>query len=116
MLIININGAINSGKSTVSKILAQHLKSSCFIEVDDLLSDEEQSVLGLNRKEGWQERIKRLQRIIEAEKRNRQYENIVFANTFIIFYFTLFNQICIHKTDELWEIIVCLFQISATHF
>jgi shikimate kinase len=79
MLIININGAINSGKSTVSKILAQHLKSSCFIEVDDLLSDEEQSVLGLNRKEGWQERIKRLQRIIEAEKRNRQYENIVFA-------------------------------------
>ena len=37
------------------------------------------------------------------------YENIVFANTFIIFYFTLFNQICIHKTDELWEIIVCLF-------
>ena len=79
MVIININGAINSGKSTVSKILAQHLKSSCFIEVDDLLSDEEQSVLGLNRKEGWQERIKRLQRIIEAEKRNRQYENIVFA-------------------------------------
>lgn len=57
MLIININGAINSGKSTVSKILAQHLKSSRFVEVDDLLSDEEQSVLGLNRKEGWQERI-----------------------------------------------------------
>lgn len=79
MLILNINGPINSGKSTVSKILVQQLKSACFIEVDDLLSDEERHVLGLNREEGWRERIRRLQEVVRTEKRKKQYENIVFA-------------------------------------
>ena len=49
MLILNINGPINSGKSTVSKILVQQLKSARFIEVDDLLSDEVRHVLGFYR-------------------------------------------------------------------
>lgn len=79
MLILNINGPINSGKSTVSKILVQQLKSACFIEVDDLLSDEERHVLGLNREEGWRERIRRLQEVVRTEKRKKQYENIIFA-------------------------------------
>lgn len=79
MLILNINGPINSGKSTVSKILVQQLKSACFIEVDDLLSDRERHLLGLNREEGWRERIRRLQEIVRTEKRKKQYENIIFA-------------------------------------
>lgn len=77
MLILNINGPINSGKSTVSKILVQQLKSACFIEVDDLLLDGERHLLGLNREEGWRERIRRLQEIVRTEKRKKQYENII---------------------------------------
>lgn len=41
MIILNINGPINSGKSTVSKILAQELPNSFFIEVDDLTEESE---------------------------------------------------------------------------
>jgi deoxyadenosine/deoxycytidine kinase len=41
MKIINIGGAINSGKSTISKLLVKRIKDSFFIEVDDLISDEE---------------------------------------------------------------------------
>jgi uridine kinase len=52
MLILNINGPINSGKSTVSKILLNLLPNATFIEVDDLLSDEEQEKMGLSLQEG----------------------------------------------------------------
>jgi len=45
MKIINIGGAQNSGKSTVSKMLNARLPNSIFIEVDDLLSDEEHNAL-----------------------------------------------------------------------
>ncbi len=79
MKIININGPINAGKTTVSKILADQLRSSLFIEVDNLLSDDEQKAKGLNMQEGWQERLKRLKYIIEQEKQKQQYENIIFA-------------------------------------
>ena len=48
MKIININGPINSGKTTVSKLLAEQMSDALFIEVDDLLSDEEQETLGLS--------------------------------------------------------------------
>ncbi|GHS99835.1 hypothetical protein FACS189421_11010 [Bacteroidia bacterium] len=41
MKIINIGGAINAGKSTVSKLLVQHLPGAVFIEVDDLLTMDE---------------------------------------------------------------------------
>ena len=40
MQIININGPINAGKSTISKLLTQKLSNAIFIEVDDLLSDQ----------------------------------------------------------------------------
>jgi len=40
---------------------------------------------------------------------------VSFIEFYYYFYFTLFNQICIHKIDKLQEINVCLFQISATH-
>lgn len=79
MLIININGPINAGKSTVSKMLVRQIPSTHFIEVDELLSDEEQISLGLSRKEGWQERVNRLCKIIEQEKQLKRFENIIFA-------------------------------------
>ena len=64
MKIININGPINSGKSTVSKLLAEQIPNALFIEVDDLLSDEEQETLGLSMEKGWAERTNRLAKII----------------------------------------------------
>ncbi len=79
MKIININGPINSGKSTISKLLVKVLPQSLFVEVDDLLSDKEQIVLGLTREQGWKERTNRLANLINSEKGANQYEYIVFA-------------------------------------
>lgn len=79
MRIININGPINSGKTTVSKLLHEKLSDCLFIEVDELLSDEEQKKMNLSRKKGWAERLKRLNTVIAQEKKTRRYENIIFA-------------------------------------
>ena len=79
MRIININGPINSGKTTISKLLQEKLPQSLFIEVDDLLSDDEQVKLKLTREQGWAERLKRLDAIIVQEKNLQRYENIIFA-------------------------------------
>lgn len=79
MKIININGPINSGKTTISKMLKEKLPFCLFIEVDDLLTDDEQENLKLTREEGWAERLKRLDAIIIQEKKLRRYENIIFA-------------------------------------
>ena len=79
MQIININGPINSGKTTVSKLLANSLPQALFIEVDELLSDEEQEKLGLSMEKGWAERTNRLAKIIKQEKAKAVYRNIVFA-------------------------------------
>ena len=79
MKIVNINGPINSGKSTVSKLLIEKIGRSLFIEVDDLLSDEEQEILGLTMEEGWGERTNRLSKLINQYKENKQYDVVVFA-------------------------------------
>ena len=79
MLILNVNGPINSGKSTVSKLLVQILPHAVFIEVDDLLSDDEEKKLGLTIQAGWGERLNRLDRIIADQKNQHQYETIIFA-------------------------------------
>ena len=79
MRIININGPINAGKSTISKLLVQKLTNALFIEVDDLLSDEEQEILGLNLEQGWQERTDRLDNIIKQEKTKKTFDTIIFA-------------------------------------
>ncbi|MBQ7660047.1 MAG: GNAT family N-acetyltransferase [Alphaproteobacteria bacterium] len=79
MKIININGPINSGKTTISKLLQEKLPQSLFIEVDDLLSDDEQENLKLSREQGWAERLQRLDKIIVQEKNLRRYDNIIFA-------------------------------------
>ena len=79
MLILNINGPINSGKTTVSKILVNLLPNATFIEVDELMSDEEEAKLGLSMQDGWAERQKRLNETLLALKQSRQYETIIFA-------------------------------------
>lgn len=79
MLIVNINGPINSGKTTTSKLLIKELDNALFIEVDDLLSDDEQNKLGLSMEDGWSERTKRLNSIVCREKLNKNYEIIIFA-------------------------------------
>lgn len=94
MRIININGPINSGKSTTSKLLQPKLPDSTFIEVDDLMTDEEESSLGLGREEGWEERLKRLDKIIIQEKELRRYKNIVFA-------YPMTDNL--HRRWKLWE-------------
>ncbi len=60
MLILNINGPMNSGKTTVSKILMNLLLDATFIEVDELMSNKEETKLGLSMQDGWVERQKRL--------------------------------------------------------
>jgi len=80
MRIININGPINAGKTTISKLLTACLtQKSLFIEVDDLLSDDEQKALGLSVPEGWRERVTRLDDIVQKEKRLKRFDNIIFA-------------------------------------
>ena len=79
MKIININGPINAGKTTVSKLLTEKLPHCLFVEVDELVSDEEQEKLHLKLEEGWAKRLKRLDEIIIKEKKNKRYENILFA-------------------------------------
>lgn len=79
MKIININGPINSGKSTVSKRLVKLLPKSVFIEVDELLSDDEQSALELDFKAGIAERLKRLDVEVKKYITSKQYDYIIFA-------------------------------------
>lgn len=79
MNIINLNGPINAGKTTVSLLLKEMLDNCLFIEVDNLLSDDEQEKLHLTLKQGWGERVNRLSFLIEQHKSSHDYQNILFA-------------------------------------
>ena len=79
MLILNINGPMNAGKTTVSKILVNLLPKTVFIEVDELMSDEEQKKKELSLQQGWQERHKRLNQKLRNLKETHMYETILFA-------------------------------------
>lgn len=79
MKIININGPINSGKSTVSKILVNLLPKAVFIEVDELLPDEEQQLLKLDFKAGIAERLKRLKIEIQKYISANHHDYVIFA-------------------------------------
>lgn len=79
MLILNINGPINAGKSTVSKILVNMLSRATFIEVDDLMSEAEQEKRGMSLRQGWRERHKRLNQKLQTLKQSRTYETVIFA-------------------------------------
>lgn len=79
MLILNINGPINSGKTTVSKILVNLLQNATFIEVDELMTDDEEKRLGLSIQNGWAERQKRLNEKLLALKHSCEFETVIFA-------------------------------------
>jgi len=79
MLILNINGPINAGKTTVSKILEKRFQNAIFVEVDDLMSDAEEKWLGLSKEQGWQERQNRLYKKLQELKKQRAYETVIFA-------------------------------------
>lgn len=79
MLILNINGPINSGKTTVSEILVNLLSNATFIEVDELMTDEEEVKLGLSMQDGWAERQKRLNDKLLELKASREFETVIFA-------------------------------------
>ena len=79
MILLNINGPINAGKTTVSKLLAEKLPDSVFIEVDSLLSEEEAKQLGLSMSDAWQESVNRLERLIFEEKKSQKHRIVFFA-------------------------------------
>ena len=79
MLILNVNGPINAGKTTVSKLLCQSLSDALFVEVDDLLSDKEEARLGLSTEDGWKERIDRLEKIVFQKKADQSCRVLIFA-------------------------------------
>ncbi len=79
MLILNVNGPINSGKTTVSKLLVQKIPNAVFIEVDDLMSDEEEVSLGLERRAGFEERRKRLDHQLTEYKKSKTHDVVIFA-------------------------------------
>ena len=79
MIILNINGPVNAGKSTVSKVLEKKIENSFFIEVDDLMTDEEEESLNLSIQEGWKERCNRLVQKLNALKKSKTYETVIFA-------------------------------------
>ncbi len=75
MIILNINGPINSGKSTISHILAQKLSNSIFIEVDDLVDENEFPDF----KTRINERLKRLYVKLDALILDNKYDYVIFA-------------------------------------
>ncbi len=79
MLALNINGSINAGKSTVSKILVDKIPNSIFIELDDLLSDEEQEKLELDFKEGIALRLERFDDVLKEHIKKQNVDVIIFA-------------------------------------
>ena len=79
MILLNINGPINAGKTTVSNLLAERLPDSVFIEVDSLLSEEEAKRLGLSMSDAWQESVNRLERLILQEKKSQKHRIVFFA-------------------------------------
>lgn len=79
MLLVNISGAINAGKSTVSRLLAQKIPKSIFVEIDDLLPDAEQEALNLDFMGGIMERLRRFDDTLILLKTAHQYDVILFA-------------------------------------
>ena len=79
MLLLNINGPINAGKTTVAKLLAQQLPGALFIEVDDLLSDVEQEELGLDFKGSIALRLERLDALLRKQIAKNTHPLVIFA-------------------------------------
>ena len=73
MFFVNLSGPINAGKTTVGRLLPEMIGNAVFVDVDELLPDEEQMQLGLGFQEGIALRLDRLDSLIEREKRLRRY-------------------------------------------
>lgn len=78
MKIINIGGPINSGKTTISKLLATKLPDSVFIEVDELMSDEDISEMPIFI-DRIHERLRRLYVAIEKHIIENKLDYVIFA-------------------------------------
>lgn len=78
MKVINIGGPINSGKTTVSKILSARLPSSVFIEVDELMSDDEIAAMPVFR-DRIHERLRRLYAAIDKHIADGKLDYVIFA-------------------------------------
>lgn len=79
MFFVNLSGPINAGKTTVGRLLPEMIGNAVFVDVDELLPDEEQMQLGLGFHEGIALRLDRLDSLIEREKRLRRYRYLFFA-------------------------------------
>lgn len=78
MKIINIGGPINSGKTTISKLLATKLPNSIFIEVDELMSDEDIAAMPVFM-DRIRERLRRLYVAIEKHISENKLDYLIFA-------------------------------------
>lgn len=79
MLLLNINGPINAGKTTVAKLLAKQLPHAMFIEVDDLSTDEEEKELGLDFKGRIALRLERLDAALRKQIADNIHPLVIFA-------------------------------------
>lgn len=73
MKIININGPVNSGKSTISKLLAQQLPNNLFIEVDDF------DAHGKEFPESIGERLNQLYEVLDEQIMKGKLDFVIFA-------------------------------------
>lgn len=78
MKIINIGGPINSGKTTISKLLSKKLPNSIFIEVDELMSDEDIAAMPIFM-DRIHERLRRLYVEIEKQILENKLDYLIFA-------------------------------------
>lgn len=98
MKIINIGGPINSGKTTVSKILAARLPNSVFIEVDELMSDEEAAAMPLFR-DRIHERLRRLYAAIDKHILDGVLDYVIFAYPMYPDTFNAVSEIVARRAD-----------------
>jgi len=79
MIVLNINGPINAGKSTCAKILNSRINNSLFIEGDDLLSDEERERLNLDFSGRTHLRLERLDKVLNEMISKQNHDVIIFT-------------------------------------
>jgi len=104
MKVINIGGAINAGKSTVSKILAEKLNNAVFIEVDELLPDEEEYLFP-DFSARINERLRRLYAELDRYLCEQRFDYIIFAYPMTE---KTFNAICTLIKDKAAFVVITL--------
>ncbi|AYG01289.1 hypothetical protein [Lactococcus allomyrinae] len=95
MRVININGPINSGKSTISKLLLERLPNSIFIECDELTTDE----AFLSFTDRISARLHKLYTLLEQLITEAQLETIIFAYPMYLETFDKISTITVGRAD-----------------